>query len=660
MRQIVFAFLLLYSISAAQPIKDTIRVYKLGEIVAETDQKGLEIQPTKIKEIKYHEIKEKDAISFEELSALIPSGFVQINSRGESIIYLRGAGERSIALYFDGVYFNIPWDNRLDLSMIPTDIIGDLKISTGANSVLYGANVLSGAVNITTTERDENGMGGNVSLQVGEGARKYGSIKLEGKKDNFNYMGNFSFLKTDGLVAPKDDNFNLRLNKSQDLLVNSYNERVTAYMRGEYQFDDDSKIGLSFNHIDGQQGVIPENNPDSIKTRFWQYPEWMRSIVTLNGSHKFSDAISVKGAVWYDKFNQTIEDFTDIHYTDVDETQYDQDITVGLRLNIAADLSETDKLHFTINGINSKHNEEIVDADGNSTIKDFAQTTSSFGLEYKKYISDLVLTVGSSYDRFDIGQAGDFKNAEGSTFDDLSGILGASYKLNENYNIFANVGKKSRFPTMREMYSAALNKFVVNPDLKPESGILSEVGVDYKDESFTATLSLFANSYTNLIAQSKVAGDTLNRKQRVNMDEATIMGAELIAKYYITNSFDISGNFTYMNSKGTVDGVDQELEYRPEMMAFFQADWRFYDGFDLLAEVDMMGNQYGISDIAGGLIKVDPTTLLNLRFSYQTMYGNNLYTFYIRANNITDEARLDKIGIAAPGRTIFAGVNMSF
>jgi iron complex outermembrane receptor protein len=293
-------------------------------------------------------------------------------------------------------------------------------------------------------------------------------------------------------------------------------------------------------------------------------------------------------------------------------------------------------------------------------VKDFAQTTSSFGLEYKKYISDLVLTVGSSYDRFDISKAGDFTNAEGSSFDDISGILGASYKLSDNYNIFANVGKKSRFPTMRESFSAALNKFIVNPDLKPESGILSEVGIDYKGTDLTATLSLFANSYTDLIAQAKVPNDSLQRKQRVNMDEATIIGAELIARYYITSNLDISGNLTYMNSKGTVDGVEQELEYRPELMAFVQADWRFYDGFDVLAEVDMMGNQYGISDIAGGLVKVDPTTLLNLRLSYQTMYGTNLYTFYVRANNLLDQARLDKIGIAAPGRTLYGGVNLAF
>ena len=129
---LILFFLTIYCLNA-QSSKDTIRVYKLGEIVAEDTKGSKKIQPTKIKEIKYHEIKEQDAVNMQDLNAIIPGGFIQTNSRGESLLYLRGAGERSIALFFHGMYFNIPWDNRVDLSLIPTDIIGNLRISSGAN-----------------------------------------------------------------------------------------------------------------------------------------------------------------------------------------------------------------------------------------------------------------------------------------------------------------------------------------------------------------------------------------------------------------------------------------------------------------------------------------------------------------------------------------------
>jgi len=657
---IILLSILLTSTIFAQSAKDTIRVYRLGEIVAEGAKGSQKIQPTKIKEIKYHEIKEQDAVNMQDLNAIIPGGFIQTNSRGESLLYLRGAGERSIALFFDGMYFNIPWDNRVDLSMIPTDIIGNLKISSGANSVLYGANVLGGAVNITTTERDDDGLGGNVGLQLGEGGRKYSNVKLEGKDGKLNYIGNLSFLTRDGLKAPKDNSYDFNLEEDQELITNSYSERITAYIRGEYEINEESKIGASFNHINGEQGTIPENYPNGITRRFWKYPEWLRSIATVNGEFILSEEISVKGAIWVDKFNQTIEDYKTINFAELNEKQYDEDITTGIRVNLSANLTENDKLNFAINGFTTNHTEEIDDLQGESSINEYAQTTSSFGLEYKRFLGDWVFTLGSSYDRFDIGKAGVFTEAEGSSFDDIAAVAGVTYKLSETTNLFANLGKKSRFPTLRESYSAALGKFVVNPDLKPESGLITEIGVDYMGEDLDATVSLFANNYTDLIAQSSVPGDTLLRKQRVNLDEASIVGAEILVKYYVTYDFDLTGHFTFMNSKGTVGGIEQNLEYRPEIIAFLQADWRVYGGIDLLAEVDLMGNQYGISDEIGDLVPIEATTLLNFRMSYKTVYNNNIYTIFIRANNFLDQARLNKVGITSPGRMIYGGVNVAF
>jgi iron complex outermembrane receptor protein len=370
--------------------------------------------------------------------------------------------------------------------------------------------------------------------------------------------------------------------------------------------------------------------------------------------------ISFKGAVWGDQFNQTIEDYESIEFDQVNERQYDDDMSFGTRLNFAADLSDNDMLNFTINGFTTTHTEEIEDSEGNSTTKDYGQTTSSFGMEYKRLQGDWVFTLGSSYDRFDVSKAGDFTEAEGNSFDDIAAVFGVNYNINTEVNLFASVGKKSRFPTMRESFSAALNKFTINPDLKPESGILTEVGVDYSEGDLGTTLSLFANNFTDLISQAPVVGDSLNRRQRVNLDEATIIGAEFRAKYYITYDFDLSGHFTYMNSQGTVDGEEQKLEAKPDMIAFLQADWRIGSGFDLMAEVDLMGKQYGISDITDSFVESESTSLVNLRLSYLTTYNKNLYTFFIRANNLLDQARLTRVGISAPGRMIYGGVSVAF
>jgi hypothetical protein len=41
----------------------------------------------------------------------------------------------------------------------------------------------------------------------------------------------------------------------------------------------------------------------------------------------------------------------------------------------------------------------------------------------------------------------------------------------------AGVGQKTRFPTMRELFDEALDRFMVNPELEPESALMVEVGL---------------------------------------------------------------------------------------------------------------------------------------------------------------------------------------
>ena len=77
---------------------------------------------------------------------------LQTNSRGETLAYLRGAGERQVAVYFDGALLNVPWDNRIDLSLVPSEVVGEIMVSKGAPSVLYGTNVLGGALNMTSID----------------------------------------------------------------------------------------------------------------------------------------------------------------------------------------------------------------------------------------------------------------------------------------------------------------------------------------------------------------------------------------------------------------------------------------------------------------------------------------------------------------------------
>ncbi len=117
MKRKIFSLAILIFINASIFAQtDTIKTYNMKAIVVKS---GFVLEPKTIKEIQLNELAKSDAASISELAKFIPSVKMQTNSRGESLFYMRGANERQSALFFDGVALNIPWDNRVDLSMLP-------------------------------------------------------------------------------------------------------------------------------------------------------------------------------------------------------------------------------------------------------------------------------------------------------------------------------------------------------------------------------------------------------------------------------------------------------------------------------------------------------------------------------------------------------------
>ena len=124
------ALLLLPSILLAQPAEtspeDSIATYKLGEVVVSgTPDKP--VTTGTVQDISFATISRTDQPTAATIAREIPAARVQTNSRGEALLYLRGAAERQIGIFLDGALINIPWDNRIDLSLVPLQSIGGTR-----------------------------------------------------------------------------------------------------------------------------------------------------------------------------------------------------------------------------------------------------------------------------------------------------------------------------------------------------------------------------------------------------------------------------------------------------------------------------------------------------------------------------------------------------
>lgn len=664
-------FLVFQSFSFADS-QDTIRVYQLGDIDVSGKAYEQTILKSSIQTLDYYTLKTSDVKTVSELQLYIPAARISTNSRGESLMYLRGAGERQLGVFFDGVPLNVAWDNRFDLSLLPVDVIGKLEVNKNGNSIMFGPNVLGGALNINTYERASEGFGGNVRLQGGEAGMYQVGVSQDGKIGEFNYIASLGFMKTDGFILSNsrpDSLLNQDLNSS--LRTNSDRQFLSLYGRAEYEFSKFTKIGLSVLNINGEKGVAPETDISGDAARLWRYPEWSRTLLSANGQIGLTadKKLILRGTAWYDIFNQKINSYDDISYTSISSEQADKDNTIGTRLMLDWQFNPLNRLSYVFNWYYTEHHETISDYQSGSQTETqnslFAQNVISTGIEYEILFDGFSARGGVLYDYFNTAKAGVFTSEEGKTLDDYGFYASLKYNPWENTILFANFSRRTRFPTMREAYSGALGKFKVNPELKPETGLLNEIGIKYSKGIWQTEAALFANFYDNLIEQIRLSptADSLQRRMRVNVSEAVIYGFDLTFRIFPVRNLTLEGNFTYMFSEGKQGDVElNQLDNKPRILAGFIAKYKFDFGLKLQAEAETVGKQYQRDPNANEtFVEIGGTTVLNARIAYMLpVFMGTITEAFLRVNNIADTYRIYQLGLPEPGRMFSTGLSFNF
>lgn len=653
---LVICIICSYVNSIAEDTDDSLKTYRLGEIISTANKNSKMINLSKIDELQFRDISKSNALSVSDLKIIIPSANFVTNSRGESLLYIRNAGERQTGIYFEGAQFNIPWDNRVDLSLIPTDIIGNLKIIKGAGSILYGANVLGGAIEINTIERANDGYGLFGRVQAGDGNQKSFSLTADGRTGKFNFVANGGYSSTAGIILPGNTPDFINQKSGSALRTNTDFERLNLYGRAEYKFNGIT-AGISISHLDAEKGVQPEGTYLAEDTRYWRIPDWKRTMIILNGESKSNNSETlIKMSLWYDIFNQLIDDYKDLNYTLKNESLEDYDLTTGGRAAISQSIAENQIIDLFFNFILNTHEQSTIQSDTNFS-KNYSLNLFSIGADYKLNIGLLDISAGIGVDNQITPLTGSFTESEGSSSADWSAVISLGYNLAEDFNIYANIGRKTRFPTMREMYDAAIGKFTVNPDLKSETGILTEAGIKLITGDINWDFALFYNSYDDMIVR---INDPLNKskKMRVNLAQGRNTGLEAGAAYRPNNKLSIYSFLTFSKTEVKNNSESEwtnDVEYKPEILWTVSAEYVFPLEIQLLLQSQYTGAQKGESPY-DGFVEIEPTVILDSKISKKIILDRKVFEAYIRINNITDTYRLSKLGITEAGRFLSAGV----
>lgn len=642
---------------------DSTRMYQLGSITI-NDRRINKTQPLSQSVVSMAELNRSDAATVADLIYEVPAARVQTNSRGEAILYMRNAGERQVSIFMDGALINVPWDNRIDLSLVPLNAVGGLVAEKNTPSVLYGANVMGGAVNIATRELGHPGSLTEAKVGAGENGYLNTSLTHLGNYGSWNYIGSVSLSQRDGLSL--SSNAELPFSQSDpDMRTNTDSKILSGYARGEYHLDDNDAIGLAVSLINGEKGVAPESHidPEVDRVRFWRYPDWQNLNVTGTWDLKFGtyDDWNLRGALWTTMFSQRIEQFDSDTYQTVAEAQEDEDFTLGGRAILSRDYESgivslaVNQLYSSHDQVDSEYDDQGVETKGD--LQQYAQNTFSVGAEYEGRLSRKVqAVVGASFDGMITLKSAD--KPEQDPFLAPGITTGATYSLDSINSVRAVFGRKTRFPSMRELYGEALRRFLVNTDLEPESSWNGELGYTGRFSGGYVEATGFMQLTSNTIDQRQL--DTLGgtKRQRINLPGSRIFGIELNGSVSALKPFRVNGHLMWSYVRGiahAADGSDSltHLAEKPEAVGTLNLGYDLPFGLLLDAEAQYTGTAFSPGN--DGLDELDPSLVFNGRVAYrwiQPFTGVQMLEVSARVDNITDELTLPQMGLPGPGREV--------
>jgi iron complex outermembrane receptor protein len=590
------------------------------------------------------------ALAADEILRRLPSVHVPVNSRGEAIAFVRSAAERQVALFYDGAAINVPWDNRLDLSLFPAALAGSAQVAAAPLAPLYGVNAL-GAVSFSPTR-----LGGPFARgMIGSGRMREIEAVAPFVTGNTDVLIGGSYATRDGETIA--DDAQLPYSQVGARRINTDREIASVFGRISPRIDA-HRLTLTAFHVDAQKGIAPESDRPT-GARLWRYPELEHTLVSANVGLALGSTTALDVIGWYQRFSQTIDSYTDDTYAARDTQEVDRDHTVGARVLLTQHLGPA-RIVASANVLDSDHDQrDTMFRNGIApavlpAFLHYRQRNWSFGLDGTAALTDqLTGEIGFGYDRVSYVETGDKPDiaaAKGWT-----GRVGLAWSVSDAWRLRAAIGRKIRAPTMRELFGQALNRFLLNPDLQPERIISGEAGAEWRIDSAGASVVGFVQDLDGTIDQRNVG----RLRQRINLSGSEVLGIEATAYWHPTPEWTLAGNGTVTRTrrKDTVAGQTDRLAEKPDVLARLYGDYAPASGFGALVELLYTGRAYS-ADADGVLVALPRSASLNLRLSQRISFGGAAATVFVRADNLFDSRIVPQIGLPAPGRSLRLGVSV--
>ena len=591
-------------------------------------------------------VQRQDAASLAELGALLPSARVTVNSRGDAHAMVRGAPERHVQTYLDGIPLNLPWDERVDLQMIPAVGVGAVEGRRGVVSLLDGPGSLAGSVRLLPPALYGDAAT-SVRAMLGDGGRGLVEARHQRRTGSWNLMSAGAWRTRDHWTVPGSD----------DKRVGSDLRQGSVLLRAARSLRRTGRLSLVATGWTAEKGVPPELHLGD-DARFWHYPVSERLLLGAVVDMPLSEAWDLGAAVSADWHRQEIDargpDGRDAPLTIGDDYAKSWDRTANTRLRLTRWLGESATVAVQGSARYTHHRE--IETVGDPTLS-YAQWLVSGTVEGEKMFGRAwTLRAGAGLDHAATPEAGD-KVANSS-----AGAAALNLRLMREFApgraVHLAASRRSRFPSLREAYSGALGRFVANPELGPERQDLVELGGVLGGSTWSLEAGAFYSRLSDGIERVAV---NESQYQRVNRGRIDVPGLEMRGRWNPGEALELRGQHTVLDARVKDDGDERAAEDRPAYLSRLELAWEPPRGPSLTSEARITGPRWSADGTSPtGLTRLPAGVTWHLRAAWNVLVADRAVEFHTRVDNLFDAGVDHQTGIPAPGRQLSAGVRVDW
>ena len=530
---------------------------------------------------------------------------------GTTDVHIRGGTSDQTLVFMDGVQLNDPLTGNFNFADLTTDNIERIEILRGPQSTLYGADAMSGVINIIT----KKGKGPpRVGLSSEYGTRKTykETVNLSGGTEEFDYSGSVSYLKTHGIsVASSGDerdgytNFTGSMQVGRNFLEDG---RVDTMLR---LLHSDVDLDTSSNTDDDNRRWKKDKVFFSTKAEKTLFDIWTPSIlVSVNDTE--GETLDLTGA--NSEGRTTTRLWRTLHQSNINLFDIDT-LTFGFEYELQE-------------GTNKKVTTEIPHKSTTNRAVFFQNQIRLF--------DSIDWTVGGRYDR-------------NSSFGDHWTFRSTlSYNIEKiGTRVHGSWGEGFRAPDFFDLFSSTSG----NPNIRPEESEGMDLGIEQQiiKDKLKLDFTYFGNSVTDLIATVKQPdGSSLKE----NVDRAELTGIESALTYNPFSALSIIGTYTYTDARDKEK--HRQLRRIPRNRATLTMNAKPIEKLNVNLTGLMVRNRINSTTTSENL---EDYWLANLSLRYKL---SKLMTANVRAENLFDRDYKEIRKFNSLGRSIYTGVDFKF